>query len=279
MIRTRTRIARGLAVGTGALASGALVLAVAPAASASEDAPPPRRAAELKDKPFVGARLVPTAEGATVAHVIEGGPVDEAGIEVGDVVVAIDGIELDHRGALREALSDAAAGQELTVVFTHDGAQATATVTLGEPTDRPAPPAPADAPWVGARLVHYAAGDGVLVRSVQADSPAYDAGLAKGDVITAVDGAAVSEWWEVQEAVRTHAPGDVLSLTVDRDGATVTLSLTLGSADEAPARPAPRAQEPRERWARPGVGVVQDGAVQDDGAPAPAPGEPEPAAV
>ncbi len=229
------RITRGLALGTGVLASGAMVLAVAPAASAAEDAPQPGRFAQfMQDKPYVGARLVPTADGATVAHVDQGGPVDAAGIETGDIVVSIDGIALDHRGSLREALSGLEGGDSLTVIYTHDGAEHTATLTVGAPEDRPAPPAIDDVPWVGAQLFHDETADGVMVRGVAPESPASDAGLSADDVITAIDGAAVDAWWEAQEIVRGHEPGDVLELSVVRDGDQLSLSLTVGTASDAP---------------------------------------------
>jgi len=231
----RSRITRGLALGTGALASGAMVLAVAPAASAAEDAPQPGRIAHfMQDKPYVGARLVPTADGATVAHVDQGGPVDAAGIETGDIVVSIDGIALDHRGSLREALSGLEGGDSLTVIYTHEGAQHTATITVGAPEDRPAPPPIDEVPWVGAQLFHYETADGVMARDVAPESPASDAGLQVDDVITAIDGQSVDAWWEAQEIVRGHEPGDVLTLSVVRDGEQLSLSLTLGTASDAP---------------------------------------------
>lgn len=231
----RSRLTRGLALGTGALASGAMALAAAPAASAAEDAPPPGRMAHaMQDKPYVGARLVPTADGATVAHVDQGGPVDAAGLETGDIVVSIDGIALDHRGSLREALSGLEGGDSLPVIYTHDGTQHTATITVGAPDERPAPPPRDEVPWVGARLFHHETADGVMVRDVAPESPASDAGLQEEDVITAIDGQAVEAWWEAQEIVRGHEPGDVLELAVVRDGQHMTVSLTVGTASDAP---------------------------------------------
>ena len=252
-----SRLGRSLMFGTGALAAGAIALAAAPSATAAQistdeasatTAPETTTAAPAAavdrgarrgpnaDGPYVGARLVPTKDGATVARVIDGSPADTAGLNEGDVVVSIDGVTLDRKGALRDALADAKAGDEITVVVDHDGSQETVVITLGDAADRPAPPAAADVPWVGARLAHVEGRDGVLVRSVAADGPAATAGLVKGDVITSVDGTSVTEWWKAREVIAAHAPGDKVQVVIERDGASKTLTVTLGSLDAAVVR-------------------------------------------
>jgi len=141
---------RGLALETGALASGALIFAAAPAATAATTDGDTAASATQRVGPggeglrgagaYLGARLVPSEDGATVAHVIEGSPADSAGIAEGDIVLTIDGVSIDQRSALRDALSGAAEGDELTVVFTHDGAEESAVVTVAARADRPAKP-------------------------------------------------------------------------------------------------------------------------------------------
>lgn len=245
-----SRRGRGLALGAGVLAAGAVALAAAPAATAAESsnagasnattratttvAEQGARPGPTSDQPYVGARLVPTKDGATVSHVVDGGPADTAGVTEGDIVLSIDGVSLDHKGSLREAMKGVAPGDELKVVLTHDGSQESVVITVGDPADRPAPPAAADIPWVGARLVHFEGKDGVVVRSVVSGGPADTAGLVVGDVVTAIDGTAVTDWWQAREILRNDAPGDTVKLAVDRDGKAVTLTMTLGSLDEAP---------------------------------------------
>jgi S1-C subfamily serine protease len=152
------------------------------------------------------------------------------------VVISIDGIELDERGALYDALHDTEAGDVLVVVYTRDDSQESASVTVGSPDDRPEPPALEELPWMGANLVRYENADGVLVRNVVADGPADDAGLEVGDIVTAIDGQEVTDWWQARELLREFALGDSVEVTVERETATKTLTLTLGSAADAPAR-------------------------------------------
>ena len=57
--------------------------------------------------------------------------------------------------------------------------------------------------------------DGVLVNSVVGGSPADNAGLQRGDVILAVDGAAIKDSFHMQEEMLKHEPGDTARVLVD----------------------------------------------------------------
>jgi putative serine protease PepD len=69
---------------------------------------------------------------------------------------------------------------------------------------------------------------GAFVQSVSADSPAAVAGLAEGDIITAIDGVPLNETTNFVNTLWTHAAGDTISLSVLRDNATLTVAATLG---------------------------------------------------
>ncbi|MGC4108530.1 MAG: trypsin-like peptidase domain-containing protein [Thermomicrobiales bacterium] len=70
--------------------------------------------------------------------------------------------------------------------------------------------------------------NGQEVMQVQADSPAAKAGLQQGDVITAVDGTTLDSSHLLQDELFQHKVGDTVTLTVNRNGQTVTLTVTLG---------------------------------------------------
>jgi S1-C subfamily serine protease len=72
-------------------------------------------------------------------------------------------------------------------------------------------------------------GEGGGESPVVADSPAAEAGLQDGDIITAVDGLAVDRANPLDLQVLRYAPGDQLTLDVLRDGETVQLPVTLGT--------------------------------------------------
>ncbi|WP_085831113.1 S1C family serine protease [Collinsella vaginalis] len=73
---------------------------------------------------------------------------------------------------------------------------------------------------------------GAQVVSVEEGGPAAEAGIQQGDVITAVDGEAVTSADGLIIALREHAVGDKVTLTVNRDGKEQDVEVTLGS-DEA----------------------------------------------
>ena len=70
---------------------------------------------------------------------------------------------------------------------------------------------------------------GVQVADVRSDSPAEDAGLALGDVVTSVDGDAVTTTQELQDAVDARQPGDKIIVDYLRGGASRTVTVTLGT--------------------------------------------------
>lgn len=72
-----------------------------------------------------------------------------------------------------------------------------------------------------------------IIAKVTAGSPAEAAGLQAGDLLTAVDGVAVSDFRGFQELV-IHRPGARVTLSLKRNGATLSLPVTVrGDADPA----------------------------------------------
>ncbi len=70
---------------------------------------------------------------------------------------------------------------------------------------------------------------GVEVTDVASDSPASDAGLKQGDVITAVDDTKVTTPLALRTAVQKHSSGDEITVTYTRDGSSSTAKVTLTS--------------------------------------------------
>ena len=74
---------------------------------------------------------------------------------------------------------------------------------------------------------------GVYVANVYDGTGAADAGLQRGDIITGFDGQSVTSPSDLQLMVRQKNPGDTVDVTVNRDGQEQTLSVTLGSDENA----------------------------------------------
>ncbi|MGK5169650.1 trypsin-like peptidase domain-containing protein [Geodermatophilus sp. CPCC 205761] len=72
-------------------------------------------------------------------------------------------------------------------------------------------------------------GTGAEVVQVQPGTPAADAGLQVGDVVTAVGDRVVTTSAELTAAVRSATPGDAVTVSVRRGGETTQVEVTLGS--------------------------------------------------
>jgi S1-C subfamily serine protease len=82
-------------------------------------------------------------------------------------------------------------------------------------------------------------GPGVVVYRVQSGSGADRAGLRQGDVITALNGNAISDPNTFRNMIAGIAPGTEVTLTVKRDGSERQVRATLGEFT-------PQAEQPRE---------------------------------
>jgi len=71
---------------------------------------------------------------------------------------------------------------------------------------------------------------GSLVTGVLPGSPADDAGIEVGDLLTAVDGHRVESTVDLAAQVQTHQAGDQVVITLVRSGSSKDVDVTLGSA-------------------------------------------------
>lgn len=99
----------------------------------------------------------------------------------------------------------------------------------------------ATVPAIGAQLDSSYTGRGVRVADssqltdkspgVVAGSPAAKAGVVEGDIIVAIDGAPVADASSAIVRIRSHAPGDKVVFTLERDGKDKDVTVVLGTLD------------------------------------------------
>jgi serine protease Do len=179
------------------------------------------------------------SRGALVSSVADSSPALKAGVKPGDVIVAYDGHAIARSDELPRMVAETPVGRAVGVTLARDGTPVTVTITVGrltEAAERPSATANAQ-PSLGlalqtvtpelARRLHLRVHSGVVVRGVEEDSPAANAGLQPGDVIGEIDRQPVTSVDEVEQMIGRRSPGTPTLFLVHRDDG--DLYLTMGS--------------------------------------------------
>lgn len=178
----------------------------------------------------------------------------------GDVIIRIDGQDLHRFEDLVSYLARATVvGQDVKLDIIRDGKEQQITAKLEARPDTEKTAVPPDSTikgnaWLGVSLQNLTPqiasemklnknATGVLVDTVEKDSPADKAGLkggskpldingkqimVGGDIITSIDGEAVANVQDLRGKILQANPGDEIKLTVLRDGAEKEITVTLG---------------------------------------------------
>lgn len=157
-------------------------------------------------------------KGIVIVRVVPDSPAAQAGLQRGDILMSIDGNETNTLADVRTAIADKSEGDTVSLNITRGGTPQTLTATLG---------ALDESIFLGIEScgigkVHGITGAipmdpadmGARISEVVADSPAADAGLQVGDVITAVNGEALAHPMALGETIAALSVGDIVTLTV-----------------------------------------------------------------
>ena len=153
------------------------------------------------------ARVYGVQSGVTISSVVSGSPAEQAGLKVGDTIVAIDGKELKDGDALVADIASRTPGSKARIAFMRNGKKQEATVTIADRSklfasrlgedeggNDESQPTPSKfgatvrslTPEMADRL-GVPSGKGVVVSDVKPGSFADDVGLGRGDVILEVN--------------------------------------------------------------------------------------------
>jgi S1-C subfamily serine protease/photosystem II stability/assembly factor-like uncharacterized protein len=169
--------------------------------------------------------------GAKLTDVAADGPAGKAGLQMGDLVKAIDKKPITKYAQLVEAIQAHNVDDKLTLTVQRDKETKDYVVTLGK---RPGAPEQPEQPTVFLGLRGDDDTEGVKVTRVVPGGPAEKAGLKAGDIIKAIDKKPVTKNAQIVEALQGRKAGDKITLSVLREMETKDYVVTL---EPQPGRP------------------------------------------
>jgi serine protease Do len=210
----------------------------------------PNRAKELKLKEDYGVEIT---------RVEENSPAEKAGVKPGDVVLEYNGQRVEGMEQFGRMVRETPPGREVKLTISRNGAAQTLTAMLGSRklrfsanfppgfeapefrmpdipqmfTTLRSPMLGVEAESLGSQLaVYFGVKEGVLVRSVLDNTPAQKAGIRAGDVITRVDGMAVTTPSELSSGVRASSGKKTYAIELIRDHKPLTLNVNVDDRSE-----------------------------------------------
>jgi serine protease Do len=177
--------------------------------------------------------------GALVSTVEPSGPADKAGVKPGDVIVAVNGQNIERYGELSGRISNMKPGTDARLTVWRNGKQQDLDVKVAELNEQPQRAAARggagrgsdQAPRLGLSVrplapeeKQQAQTEGTLVVE-QVSGPAAAAGVQPGDIILGVNGKRVRTLAELQDAAK--GPGKTIALLIQRQDAQIFVPLRL----------------------------------------------------
>lgn len=169
------------------------------------------------------------AAGAEVKGVQPDSPAAEAALQLGDVILTVDGAGIRSATDLTTTLAQRQPGERVRLGVHRDGRMRELTVRLGEfPHEEPRTAAAENAaapdrllgfgvapvPPGHARTLDIEQDDGVLITDVEPYSPAANAGVARNQVLLRMNGTPVGSPADVERMAAGLEPGQAVSLRV-----------------------------------------------------------------
>ncbi|MCC5882963.1 MAG: DegQ family serine endoprotease [Halomonas sp.] len=182
-----------------------------------------------------------SASGALIADLDPEGPAARAGLRAGDIVLEVDGEEVERSRNLPRLIGRVTPGEEADLTIMRDGERQNLAVAIGDWPDSEQPAqARSGASDAQARLGIAAAeldeaerqrmgiDSGVLVRDIDPSGAAADAGIRPGDVIVSLDHHGVEDPAQLRELVESLPTDRAVPVRLYRDGRSLFVALRLG---------------------------------------------------
>ncbi len=175
-------------------------------------------------------------KGALVGKVNEGSPAEKAGIKQGDIIIKFDGKEIKEMNELPRIVANTPVGKKVEVVVFRNGKEKALKVKVGEMPEEKEIAFEKEkeknlgmtvqelTPELASRLGLYDE-EGVIVRRVEPNGPADEAGIRRGDIIKEVNRKPIKNMGDFLEAIEKAKPGENILLFIKRGEDTLYLVL------------------------------------------------------
>jgi serine protease Do/serine protease DegQ len=162
--------------------------------------------------------------GALITRVFPDSGAEKAGLEVGDIIIAVNGKKVSNAGELRNTIGLLRSGDVATLKYLRDNKERSVKATLGRAEDQILSGADIHPGLAGASFSPAGENDdsGVQVDVVEEGSPAAQRGLRAGDIITAVNRVRVRNLSELAEVAGNSR---ILFLMVQRGDRSLMLQI------------------------------------------------------
>lgn len=179
-----------------------------------------------------------SAIGALIADLDPEGPAAQGGLQAGDVILEVNGEEVERSSTLPRLIGRGAPGTEVDLTLMRDGEEITESVELGSWPDAEQPQAQAnsnDQTRLGVMVAEIDEAmreqlnisGGVEVRQVEPDSVAANAGIQPGDVLVSIDHRSVSSSEELVSIVEELPTDRAIPIRLFREGRSLFVALRL----------------------------------------------------
>ena len=222
-----------------------------------------------QEKGRLGVMINEDGEDGTIviSHVLKDGGASKAGIEKGDVIVKINGKQIEATGDVHKVLEGTKPGDKVEIIVKRAGQESNVVVVLGEGKGKirfshdedkifydlkdlkelkefKVHPNKymyvfGDRPWLGVVLhplseqlaKHFQVESGLLIETVHKESPAEKAGLLAGDILIDVNGKTVESARDVTKELSEFAEGEQVAISIIRQGKRETVFSTVEKRD------------------------------------------------
>lgn len=168
------------------------------------------------------------------------GPAAQGGLQAGDVILEVNGEEVERSSSLPRLIGKGAPGSEVELTVMRDGEELTESVELGSWPDAEqqveqsggnnqaqSPLGMVVAEIDDAMREQLNVQGGVVVRQVESDSVAANAGIRSGDVVVSIDHRSVSSSEELVDIVDELPTDRAIPVRLFRDGHSLFVALRL----------------------------------------------------